>query len=81
LFARERRARTAALLCPQCGRSLHRVEPPGFLLHAELTIYRCLRCREEIPFWGEMVDPPKHYLLTADGDLKDLPPDAPRQWS
>ena len=67
---------------PWIGRRGHRPHPrqQRFLLHAELTIYRCSHCREEIPFWGETIDPPKHYQLTPEGELKDLPPDAPRQW-
>jgi hypothetical protein len=80
-LGRKGRARPVVLACLQCSRPLQRIEPPGFLLHAGLTIYRCLHCREEIPFRGETVEPPKHYMLTADGVLKDLPPDAPRQWS
>src|SRR4051812_42652932 len=57
--------------CPQCARPLERIHPPGCLLHAELVIYRCLHCREEIPFWGETVEPPKHFMLTERGELRD----------
>jgi hypothetical protein len=48
------------------------------LQHAELVIYRCPECVEEVPFWGDLIETPKHFMLTASGELKDLPPNAPR---
>jgi hypothetical protein len=54
------------------------VVAPAFMQHAELVIYRCLECIEEVPFWGEVIETPKHFMLTASGVLKDLPPEAPR---
>jgi len=46
--------------------------------HAGLVIYRCPECVEEVPFWDDVIETPKHYMLTASGELQDLPPDAPR---
>jgi hypothetical protein len=66
------------VFCPQCSRPLKRVEAPPFMLHAELVIYRCQECVEETEFWGDVIETPKHWMLTASGELKDLPPDAPR---
>jgi len=48
------------------------------MLHAELVIYYCPECVEEVPFWEDVIEMPKHYLLTASGELRELPPDAPR---
>jgi hypothetical protein len=69
------------LLCPQCSRPLILVSAPSFLLHAELTIYRCEECAEEVPFWeeGSFIETKKHWMLTESGQLQDLPPDAPRE--
>ena len=64
--------------CPQCSQPLIPVNAPPFMQHAELVIYRCPECIEEVPFWGDIIETPKHYMLTASSELKDLPPEAPR---
>jgi hypothetical protein len=64
--------------CPKCSRCLIAVNAPSCMRHAELVIYRCPECVEEVPFWGDVIETPKHYLITASGELRDLPADAPR---
>ena len=65
-------------VCPQCAQPLIRVDAPPFMQHAELVIYRCPQCVEEVLFWDDLIEVPKHYMLMASGEVKDLPPDAPR---
>jgi hypothetical protein len=65
--------------CPRCSRPLIPVDAPSFMQHAELVIFRCPECLEEIPFWGDVIETPRHYFLTATCELKDLPPEAPRE--
>jgi endogenous inhibitor of DNA gyrase (YacG/DUF329 family) len=48
--------------CPKCARPVIAVNPPPFMLHAELVIYRCPECVEEVQFWGEVIETPKHYM-------------------
>ncbi len=64
--------------CPKCSRILTPVNAPSFMQHAELLIYYCPKCVEVVPFWGDTIETPKHFMLTASGELKDLPPEAPR---
>jgi hypothetical protein len=48
------------------------------MLHAELVIFRCPECVEEVPFWGDVIETPRHWMLTSSGEVRELPPDAPR---
>jgi DNA-directed RNA polymerase subunit RPC12/RpoP len=65
--------------CPQCSLPLQRVGAPAIFLQSDLVIYRCSRCIEMVPFWGETIESQKHFVLTASGELRDLPEGAPRQ--